>query len=73
MKKKIIAAIVLGITMTSSVAFASQWFCKEHNVWHNGTNKYFCKKHNTWHQNNNSKFFCKDHNVWHEGFGCCHR
>lgn len=72
MKKSMMLGLALGMTMVCSVAFASQWFCKEHNIWHDGSRTYFCKKHNTWHKNG-AKFFCKEHNVWHEGFGCCHR
>ncbi len=72
MKKKFIVALALAMTMICSVALAGQWFCREHNMWHDGSRTYFCKKHNVWHKAD-GKFFCREHNVWHDGFGCCHR
>ena len=68
--KKLVAVITLGVMMISSAAMAA-YFCKEHNVWHDGQRTYFCKKHNTWHKQG-AKFYCREHNTWHTGFGCCH-
>lgn len=70
MHKKIIAVVTLMLVMSCSYASAA-YFCKEHNMWHDGSRTYFCKKHNTWHKAG-AKFYCKEHNTWHTGFGCCH-